>query len=167
MLTRRAVPGRWMAPRLPRSGVVDSERDAPVVLTLAATGHGDQHAGALRPGASRPPQLAGIPRGPRNAALVKQVEIARELLLGVLTTLPWQHRQHRPDVDEPDHPVIFLAFTGHDQFIARAQAVEEGLRLEARRPVLGLGEQFDQHRGTDPALPHLVDLDGGVTREHP
>src|SRR5216683_878651 len=167
MPTRRAGPERWMAPRLPRSGVVKGERDAPVVLTLAAAGHGDQHARALRAGASRPPQLAGVPCRPRHAALVKQVEIARELLLGVLATLPGQHRQHRPDVDQPDHPVLLLAFAGDDQFVARAQAVEERLRLEPRRPVLGPGEKVDKHGRADPALPHPVDLDGGVTGEHP
>src|SRR5260370_41735895 len=163
MLTRRAKPGRSRAPRLPRSGVVNAERNAPIVLTLTAAGHGDQHAGALRPGASRPPHLAGIPRGSCNAALIEQVEIARELLLGVLTTLPGQHRQHRPDVNEPDNRVALLACAGDDQFVARAQAVEERLRVEPPRPVLGPGGKFHQHGWADPTLPHPVDFDCGVT----
>src|SRR2546430_16976234 len=156
-----------MAPRLLPSGAVDGERDAPVVLTLATAGHGDQHAGALRPGARGPAQIAGTACGPRDAGVAEQVESAGELLLGVLATLARQHRQHRPDVDEPDHRVRLLALAGDEQFVAGAEAVEERLRLEPRRPVLGPGEQVHQHGGADPALPDPVDLDGGLTTEPP
>src|SRR4051794_18813286 len=138
------------------------EGDAVVHLLLAGLGD-DAHGAASGPGtgAGREAHDVAASRS-GHAAAIEQVDVAGELLAGVLTRGARLQGQELVDAQQRlgvDAVELARAVLLDEDAVRLEQRFEERLRAEAGRPALDVAQVLDQHGRANPSLAGSVDED--------
>ena len=125
---------------------IPAEGDSPVAALLASLGdRRDDAARGPGPGAGREAHHEAISGG-RDAAAIQQVDVAGELLSGVLAGLARQKRQQFVDLRQAFNRAALQcarAMPLHEDAIRTEERLQKRLRPEARRPLLQAAQVVD------------------------